>query len=155
MRNKLGESLASVQKYDAPPENVTTPSLEALKAYSLGYQAMFVKAEFATAISLFQRAINLDPNFATAYARMGTSYSNLDENARAAENVRRAYELRERVSERERLYIASHYQALVTRNLEAARKVYELWAQIYPHDSRPSGFYLQRTQRLRPSSHRL
>ena len=135
IRNKLGESLASVQKYDAPAENVTTPSLEALKAYSLGYQAMIVKSDWAAAIPLFQRAISLDPNFAMAHARMGTSYSNLNETVRAAESVRRAYELRERVSEREKLYIASHYELFVTGNLEAARKVYELAAQTYPRDA--------------------
>jgi DNA-binding winged helix-turn-helix (wHTH) protein/tetratricopeptide (TPR) repeat protein len=139
IRNKLGESLASVQKYDAPAENVTTSSLEALKAYSLGYQAMVVKSDWAAAIPLFQRAISLDQNFAMAYARMGTSYSDLNESERAAESLRRAYALRERVSEREKLYIASHYEALVTGNLEAARKVYELWAQIYSRDTPPSG----------------
>jgi tetratricopeptide (TPR) repeat protein len=93
IRNKLGESLASVQKYDAPAENVTTPSLEALKAYSLGYQAMVARSDHAAAIPLFQRAINLDPNFAMAYARMGTSYSDLNESERAAESLRRAYAL--------------------------------------------------------------
>ena len=82
----MGESLASVQKYDAPAENVTTPSLEALKAYSLGYQAMVVKSDYAASIPLFQRAISLDPNFAMAYARMGTSYFNLNETVRAAES---------------------------------------------------------------------
>ena len=135
IRNQLGESLASVQKYDAPAENVTTPSIEALKAYSLGYQAMIVKSDYAAAITLFQRAISLDPNFAMAHARMGTSYSNLNETVRAAESVRRAYELRERASEREKLYIASHYELLVTGNLEAARRVYELSAQTYPRDA--------------------
>jgi DNA-binding winged helix-turn-helix (wHTH) protein/tetratricopeptide (TPR) repeat protein len=135
IRNQLGESLASVQKYDAPAESVTTPSLEALKAYSLGYQAMVVKSDYAAAIPQFQRAISLDPNFAMAYARMGTSYSNLNETARAAENVRRAFELRQRVSEREQLYIASHYEILVTGNLEAARKIGELSAQTYPRDT--------------------
>ena len=135
IRNQLGESLASVQKYDAPAENVTTPSLEALKAYSLGYRAMIVQSDYAAAITLFQRAISLDPNFAMAHARMGTSYSNLNETVRAAESVRRAYELRERASEREKLYIASHYELLVTGNLEAARKVYELSAQTYPRDA--------------------
>jgi tetratricopeptide (TPR) repeat protein len=137
MREKLGESLASVQKYDAPAESVTTPSLEALQAYSLGYQAMIVKTDVATAIPLFQRAISLDPNFAMAYALLGTSYSNQGQTARAAENTRKAYELRERVSEREKLYIASHYEDAVTGNLEAARKTYELWEQTYPHDEVP------------------
>ncbi len=137
IREKLGESLASVQKYDAPPESVTTPSLEALQAYSLGYKAMIVKNDFAPAVSLFQRAISLDPNFAMAYARLGSSYSNQGQTARAAENTRKAYELRERVSEREKLYIASHYEDVVTGNLEAARKTYELWAQTYPRDATP------------------
>jgi len=135
MRSKLGESLASVQKYDAPAENVTTPSLEALTAYSLGYQAMIVKSDYAAAITLFQRAISLDPNFAMAHARMGTSYSNLNETVRAAESIRRAYGLRERASEREKFYIVSHYELFVTGNLEAARKVYELAAQTYPHSA--------------------
>jgi tetratricopeptide (TPR) repeat protein len=86
---------------------------------------------------LFQRAISLDPNFAMAYARLGTSYSNMGETARGAENIRKAYELRERVSEREKFYIASHYETNVTGNLEAARKTCELWAQTYPRDAIP------------------
>jgi predicted Ser/Thr protein kinase/Flp pilus assembly protein TadD len=138
MRVKLGESLASVQKYDAPPENVTTPSLEALQAYSLGYQAQMVKHDYAAAIPLFQRAVSLDLNFAMAYARLGTNYSNLGQTARAAENIRKAYELRERVSEREKFYIVSHYEHFVNGNLEAARKTYELWAQTYPRDPTPT-----------------
>ncbi|MGA8103314.1 MAG: protein kinase, partial [Candidatus Acidiferrales bacterium] len=137
MRVKLGESLASVQKYDAPAENVTTPSREALQAYSLGYQTEIAKRDPAAAIPFFQRAVSLDPNFAMAYARLGTTYSNLDQTARAAENARKAYELRERVSEREKLYIVSHYEQHVTGNLEAARKTYELWAQTYPRDDTP------------------
>ena len=137
IRSKLGESLASVQKYDAPAENVTTASLEALKAYSLGYQAMIVKSDPPAAVSLFQRAISLDPNFAMAYARLGICYSNLNETVRAAENTRKAYQLRERVSEREKLYIATHYEEVFTGNLEAARKTHELWAQTYPRDNVP------------------
>ena len=137
IRNKLGESLGSLQKYDAPAENVTTPSLEALKAYSLGFQETVIKSDFAASIPLFQRAISLDPNFAMAYARLGTSYFNLSEADRAAENARKAYELRERVSERERFYIDSHYQNFDTGNLEAARKTVELWAQTYPRDDVP------------------
>jgi serine/threonine protein kinase/tetratricopeptide (TPR) repeat protein len=138
LRSKLGESLASVQKYDAPAENVTTPSLEALQAYSLGYQAQVLRNDFAAAIPFFQRAISLDPNFAMAYARLGANYFNLNETVRAVENVRKAFELRDRVSEREKFYIASHYGHFVTGNLEAARKSYELWAQTYPRDHVPS-----------------
>jgi eukaryotic-like serine/threonine-protein kinase len=137
IREKLGESLASVQKYDAPPDSVTTSSLEALQAYSLGYQTMSVRGEFAAAIPFFQRAIQLDPNFAMAYARLSTNYSNLSEDARTIDSIRKAYELRERVSEREKLYIASHYQHYLTRNLEAARNNYELWARTYPRDDVP------------------
>src|SRR5438445_3776688 len=137
IRSKLGEPLATVQKYDAPAENVTTASLEALKAYSLGYQAMVVKSDPPAAVSLFQRAISLDPNFAMAYARLGICYSNLNETTRAADNTRKAYHLQERVSEREKLYIASHYEEVVTGDLEAARKTHELWAQTYPHDNVP------------------
>ena len=139
IRERLGESLASVQKYDAPAESVTTQSLEALQAYSLGYQAQMAKNDSSSAISLFQRAISLDPNFAMAYARLGTNYNNLRQSARAAEFTRKAYELRERVSEREKFYILSHYDNFVTGNLEAARKTYELWAQTYPRDDVPIG----------------
>ena len=138
VRVKLGESLASVQKYDAPAENVTTPSLEALQAYTLGYQAQIAKRDNAAAIPFFQRAASLDPNFAMAYARLGTNYASLGETARAAENIRKAYELRERVSEREKFYIVSHYEQYVTGDLEATRKTYELWAQTYPRDDIPT-----------------
>jgi eukaryotic-like serine/threonine-protein kinase len=139
IREKLGESLASVQKYDAPAESVTTPSLEALQAYALGYHAMIVKNDAASAVPFFQRAISLDPNFAMAYARLGTSYSNLGQQLLAADNQRKAYELRERVSEREKFYLTSHYEHQALGDLEAARKTYELWAQTYPRDSVPVG----------------
>jgi eukaryotic-like serine/threonine-protein kinase len=137
IREKLGESLASVQKYDALPENVTTPSLEALKAYGLGYQAQIVKGDYPAAIPFFQQAINLDPNFAMAHARLGTMFSNLGQMTRCAESTRKAYDLRDRVSERERFYITSHYEAFVTGNLDASRKIYEQWAQTYPRDDTP------------------
>jgi eukaryotic-like serine/threonine-protein kinase len=137
IRSKLGESLASVQKYDAPPENVTTSSLEALKAYNLGEEIGFTKQDFFAAIPLFQRAISLDPNFAMAYAKLGACYSNHGQTARAAEAIRKAYELRERVSDREKFYIAAHYADLVIGNLEAARQTYEMWMQTYPRDPIP------------------
>ena len=134
IRSKLGESLASVQKYDTPPEDVTTASLEALKAYSLGYRTMIAKNDYPAAIPLFQQAISLDPNFAMAYARLGINFYNLYEPARAAENLQKAYDLRERLSEREKLYIAASHDAMATGNMEAARKTYELWEQLYPRD---------------------
>ena len=135
IRSQLGESLGSVQKYDAPAENVTTPSLEALKAYSLGYKAMVLRSDYVNAIALFQQAIKQDPNFAMAYARMGTSYADLNETAPAADNARKAFQLKDRVSQRERIYIASHYEIFVTGNLDAARKIFELSAQTYPRDT--------------------
>jgi hypothetical protein len=96
-----------------------------------------VKGNPTAAVSFFQRAISLDPNFAMAYARLGTNYSNLHQTSLAAENTRKAYELRERVSEREKFYIVSHYEQVVIGNQEAARKTYELWAQTYPRDNIP------------------
>ena len=132
MRKRLGESLSSVQKYDAPAQNVTTPSLEALHAYTLGSRAMNLNSDWAAAIPFFQRAINIDANFASAYAAMGIAFSNLSENARAAETMRKAYELRGHASERERLSIIAYYDDVVTGNLQAARQAYEIWAQTYP-----------------------
>jgi tetratricopeptide (TPR) repeat protein/predicted Ser/Thr protein kinase len=140
LRGRLGESLASVQKYDAPQERVTTSSLEALQAYGLGMQAYDVTNDYATAIPLFQRAVSLDPNFAMAYLRLGQSYQPLSELARAAESTRKAYELRGRTSEREKLEISSFYELIVTGNLEAARTSYELFAQTYPRDEDPRVF---------------
>jgi DNA-binding winged helix-turn-helix (wHTH) protein len=137
IRTQLGESLVSVQKYDAPPEDVTTRSLESLKAYSLGYRAIHTGNDLLTGIALLQRAVALDDNFAMAYARLGTAYFNIDETARGAENIRKAYSLRERLSEREKFYIVSHYQDIVIRDVEAARKTYELWLQVYPRDTIP------------------
>jgi eukaryotic-like serine/threonine-protein kinase len=137
LRERLGESLASLQKYDTPAENVTTQSLEALKAYGLGYQAQIVQADFPTAINFYQQAVKLDPNFAMAYGRLGTSYGNLGQAKRSAEAIQKSYALRDRVSERERYYIDSHYQTNVTNDLEAARKTYEVWEQTYPRDDVP------------------
>jgi eukaryotic-like serine/threonine-protein kinase len=138
MRKKLGESLASVERYDTALENVTTTSLEALHAYSLAVRASNLRGDPAAAIPLLQRAISLDPNFASAYGARGAAYSELGETARGAESMRKAYELRDRVSEREAFNIAPHYEHLVAGDLEAARKVYELWAQTYPRDANPA-----------------
>jgi len=140
LRTKLGESLASVQKYDALPENVTTPSLEALQAYALGMQAYDVTNDYAAAIPLFQRAVTLDPNFAMAYLRLGQSYQPISEQDRSAENTRKAYELRDRTSESEKLGISAFYELVVTGNLEAARTSYQLWSKTYPRDEDPQVF---------------
>jgi len=138
MREKLGESLASVEKFDAPPADVTTASLEALQAFSLAYHTDVVRGDFAAAIPLFQRAIDLDPKFATAYAFLGVNYGNLGETAHDMENVRKAYELRERVkSEREKFFIDLRYAHDVDHDLGTARKICEIWTQTYPRDVIP------------------
>jgi eukaryotic-like serine/threonine-protein kinase len=137
MRQKLGESLATVQRYDAPPDSVTTASLDALASYGLGVQNMLVKGDYAAAIPLFRRATEIDPNFAMAYARMGTCYFNLALDERSDETIRKAYSLRDRGSDREKFYIDSHYQDFVTGNLDQARSTYETWARTYPRDDVP------------------
>jgi eukaryotic-like serine/threonine-protein kinase len=137
LRSKLGESLSSVQKFDTPLEQATTPSLEALQAYSMGRKTMVGKGDSAAAVSFFTRAIHLDPKFAVAYAALGNAYSNLSEMGLAASNIKQAYELRGRVSDPERFYIESHYFHYVTGDLEKARRVYEMWAQTYPRDVGP------------------
>ncbi|MGH9703113.1 MAG: tetratricopeptide repeat protein, partial [Candidatus Acidiferrales bacterium] len=139
MRAKLGESLSTIRKLDAPLEQATTPSLEALQAYSLGRKNMTGKVDYAGTIPFFQRAIQLDPNFAMAYAALGTSYNDLGQTSLAARNNQKSYDLRERVSEREKLYIETHYYQLVSGELQKASQAYELWAQLYPRDSIPRG----------------
>jgi Putative Zn-dependent protease, contains TPR repeats len=139
LRHKLGESLASVQKYDAPPENVTTPSLEALQDYGLGFQIHVVKLDERGAAQLFQRAIEVDPKFAMAYARLAVCDINLGELEPAADLLRKAHDLSAQVSEHERLFILSLYHEFVTGDLEEARKTYEVRAQIFPHDDIPIG----------------
>ena len=137
LRKKLGESLKSVQNLDTPIEQATTPSLEALQAYSLGRKTMVGLGDYAGSVPLFERSVQLDPNFAMAYATLGTAYHNLGEKMLSAQNTRKAYELRARVSEWERFYIESHYHHFVTGDLEKARHAYELWAQIYPREEVP------------------
>jgi DNA-binding winged helix-turn-helix (wHTH) protein/tetratricopeptide (TPR) repeat protein len=136
LRTRLGESVGTVQKYNTPLEQVTTPSLQALHAYGLGRTALMDKEDQTAAIQLFQRAILLDPNFAMAYASLGLAYGEYSEQESVA-NYRKAYELREHVSDRERLYIEAHYQESVTGDWEEAREVYKLWSQLYPRDDIP------------------
>jgi serine/threonine protein kinase/tetratricopeptide (TPR) repeat protein len=136
LRAKLGESLSSVQKYATPVEEATTPSLEALKAYSLGRKMQAAKGD-VPALPFYKRAVELDPNFAVAYRSMSVVYGNLNELGRAAENSRQAYQLREKVSERERLAIEAIYYTYTTGELEKAAQAYELWQQTYPRDYLP------------------
>jgi DNA-binding winged helix-turn-helix (wHTH) protein/tetratricopeptide (TPR) repeat protein len=133
LRSKLGESLSSVEKYATPVEEATTPSLDALNAYSLGRKVFFEKGN-TPALPYLQRAVELDPNFAIAYRALGTMYGNLNQSGRMAENLRKAYELREKVSQRERFYIESSYYWMGTGELEKAIPADELWRQSYPRD---------------------
>ncbi len=136
IRNKLGESLSTVQKFDTPLEQATTPSLEALKVYSMAGRTRRRKGD-AEAVPFFKRAIELDPTFALAYAGLSSSYFNLNQAGLAAENAAKAYELRDRVSEREGYRISTAYYHAVTGEPEKAAEVYKLWAKSYPRDDIP------------------
>jgi Flp pilus assembly protein TadD len=136
LRGKLGESLSSVEKYSTPLAQATTPSLEALKAYSLGLKTNLAKGDTA-ALPLLKRAVELDPNFAVAYNAISGAYNNLYEPGLARDNARKAYELREKLSERERLSIEAWYYVTATGELEKAAQAYERWQQTYPRDALP------------------
>ncbi|MFY9527271.1 MAG: tetratricopeptide repeat protein, partial [Candidatus Acidiferrales bacterium] len=133
LREKLGESLSSIHKYDASIEQATTTSLEALKAYSQGKKTQSEIGD-AESIPFYQRAIELDPTFALAYADEAISYGNLGENALATENMKKAYELRDRVSEREKFRLAAYYYGIVTGELDKEMEVYRVWNQSYPRE---------------------
>jgi eukaryotic-like serine/threonine-protein kinase len=136
-RTRLGESLATVEKYDTPLAEATTSSLEALKTYSLGMK-MMSKGQQSAALPFFKRAVELDPNFAAAYKWISVMYDkNREQPERAAENIRRAYELRDKVSDLERLHIESSYYEKGTGELDKVVPVYELWKQTYPRDAGP------------------
>ena len=134
MREKLGESIATTEKFDTPLDQVTTPSLDALQAYSRGRISMMGKSDFKAAVPQLERAVRLDPNFALAYSALATCYYDLGEPAKAADFAKTAYELRDRVSERERFAIESRYHLFATGDLEKARQVMELWSQTYPRE---------------------
>jgi eukaryotic-like serine/threonine-protein kinase len=136
LRDKLGESLNSIQKYDVPLAQATTSSLEALKAYSFGL-SKFAKGDPAGAVPPFQQAIELDPDFAIAYANLGRAYQNMRQHDRMVEALRKAFALRNRASERERFDISSVYYQFVTLQPEEAIQTCELWAQTYPLDFTP------------------
>src|ERR1700687_1432327 len=136
IRTKLGESLASVQKFATPIEEATTSSLEALKAYSMGRRVWNAKAD-AAALPYYQRAVELDPNFALAYRAMAAAYTSLGQATRASGNAKKAFDLRKRMSERERYAIDTYYYSWGTGDLEKANQVYELWKQSYPRDYLP------------------
>jgi Flp pilus assembly protein TadD len=136
LRGKLGESIGSVQKFATPLEQATTSSLEALQAFSLG-QAQHQHGNDSKAVPYLKRALELDPNFAVANATLGVVYSNLTQSRLANSFITKAFELKDRASERERLYISSHYYDIVTGDVENAIATYEQWIQIYPRDTTP------------------
>jgi eukaryotic-like serine/threonine-protein kinase len=134
LRDKLGESLASIQKFGAPLEEATTSSLEALKAYSLGVRTHREKGD-AASLPFLRYATELDPHFAMAFRSLSAAYSGLSESEQAVKCAGKAYELRGRVTERERLSIESNYYLSATGELMKAEQVYELYAQTYPRDT--------------------
>jgi len=138
LRQKLGESLASVERFSKPLDQATTSSLEALKAFSDGRRNAREKGESA-ALPFYKRALELDPNFAQASAALGTVYSNLGQPNLATAAFKKAYELRDRVSERERFDIESKYFTIVTGELDKADHSYSEWALDYPGDYHPRG----------------
>jgi len=136
LRGKLGESIGSVQKFATPLEQATTSSLEALQAFSLG-QAEHQRLADDKAIPYLKRAVELDPNFAMAHATLGVAYDNLTQQELGASSIKKAFDLKERASERERFYISAHYYGEVTHDLEKTSEVYEQWVQTYPRDTPP------------------
>ena len=136
IRNKLGESLSTVQKFDTPLEHATTNSLEALKAFTIGRKTENEKG-YAEAIPFDKRAIELDPNFALAYEALGNDYYSLDEHDLGAAYLKKAFDLRDRVTEREKFHIAGLYYSIATGELEKSNQTYELWIRVYLRDAVP------------------
>lgn len=136
LRERLGESLASIEKYDVPVEQATTPSLEALKAFSLGREQQF-SGKYFDAIPFYRRAIELDPQFAIAHAALAVALGTAQEHDLAAESSQKAFDLRERTSERERFYISSRYYMDTQWDGDKTIEVQEMWKQTYPRDFAP------------------
>ena len=138
-RVRAGESATALAKHDTPLAEATTPSLEALKAYSLGWKVAASQGG-EPAIPFFQRAVELDPSFALAYASLGLMYGSSGSSELATENVTRAYELRDRASDKERFFITAYYFGRATGNQEKAQQVCDEWARTYPREFLPHAF---------------
>ena len=134
-RTRVGESLATIQKHDTPLAEATTPSLEALKAYSAGLRTGLSGS--ITGVPFFKRAIEMDPQFAMAHAWLGLMYGDMGESALSAESTGNAYRLRDRTSDREKFFIAASYEVHVTGNMEKAQQTCEFWARTYPREIMP------------------
>jgi DNA-binding winged helix-turn-helix (wHTH) protein/tetratricopeptide (TPR) repeat protein len=142
-RQRVGESLTTIQEHNTPLAEATTPSLEALEAYSAGWKLHGSGGAMAS-LPLVKRAVEIDPNFALAHSTLGRIYADLDEGDLSAESTTRAWRLREHASDPEKFVIAANYQILATGNLEEARQTCEAWAHTYPREALPhtmlSGF---------------
>jgi len=138
LRTRLGESQATVEKHSTPLAEATTPSLEALKAYSSGMRELNSSANFPAAIPFLQRALEIDPQFAMAHASLGVASSSLGETVLAAKSTTRAWQLRERVTDRERFFVDFTYDRQVTGNLEKAYQTLESWLRTYPRGEPPN-----------------
>ena len=136
LRGPLGEGVNTIERFSAPIEQATTSSLEAMKAYALGDEKRAKDGDLAS-LPFYKRAAELDPNFAMAYARMGAVYGNSGEVRLAQESTQKAFDLRERTSEREKFYITAHYYSDVTGEVYKSIENYELWIQTYPRDWTP------------------
>jgi eukaryotic-like serine/threonine-protein kinase len=135
-RSRVGESLTTIQEHNTPLAEATTPSLEALEAYSTGWKLHTTSGAMA-ALPLLKRAVEIDPNFALAQATLGREYADFDESDLSAEHTTKAWQLRDHASDREKFYITATYEGLATGNLEKARQNDEAWAQSYPRDPVP------------------
>jgi tetratricopeptide (TPR) repeat protein len=137
-RSRVGESLATIQEHNTPLAEATTPSLAALKSYSAAWKSLFSSGSEAS-LPLFRQATEIDPKFAMAYVMVGRMYADMGESVLSAKNTAKAYDLRDRTSMREKLFITASYELQVTGNLEKAQEVCELWSRTYPHDPIPHG----------------
>jgi DNA-binding winged helix-turn-helix (wHTH) protein/tetratricopeptide (TPR) repeat protein len=138
-RTRVGESLATIEKHNTPLEDATTPSLEALKAYSLGWKVEFAQGP-AAAVPYFKRAVEIDPQFAAAQVNLGLLYGHTGESALASQATSRAYELRNHASDEERFFIDAYYDGRATGNEEKAEQTCVEWARTYPRDITPHSF---------------
>jgi eukaryotic-like serine/threonine-protein kinase len=153
-RNRVGESLATIQEHNTPLAEATTPSLEALEAYSAGWKLHTTSGAMA-ALPLLKRAVEIDPDFALAQATLAREYADLDQSDLSAETATKAWRARDRASDREKFYITATYEGLATGNLEKARQNDEAWAQTYPRDPVPhtmvAGFPSKAVGRYQPA----
>jgi eukaryotic-like serine/threonine-protein kinase len=138
-RTRVGESLVTVEKHDTPLAEATTPSLEALKAYSMGWKVTASQGGDAP-VPFFKHAIEIDPQFAAAYASLGLTYGSMGETELGTENIKKAYQLRDRASDNEKFFITAYYDGRATGNQKKAQQTCEAWAEAYPREWKPHAF---------------